>query len=170
MPKVIEKVREQLLHEVRKQIESRGYASVTIRSVAEGCSVSVGTVYNYFSSKDELVAAAVAEDWEKTREKLRASLPSPKEETIRLVYEAISSFEKEHSALFSDEEAKKKFSSVFTKWHSLLRRQTASFLLPVCVNSEDPSFLSLFLSEALLTWVTEGIEFEKLYSIFKRLI
>lgn len=170
MPKVIEKVREQLLEEVRREIESRGYSKTTIRSVAEGCSISVGTVYNYFSSKDELVASAVAEDWEKKREKLSSSLPSAKEETLRLVYEALSSFEDEHRALFTDEEAVKKFASVFTEWHSVLRRQTASFLLPVCTESRDPEFLSLFLAEALLTWVTEGVPFEKLYSVMKNLI
>ncbi len=170
MPKVIEKVREQLLEEVRRQIESRGYSKTTIRSVAEGCSISVGTVYNYFKSKDELVASAVAEDWKVKTEKLEASLPASSYDTLRLVYEAVSSFEDEHRALFTDEEAVKKFSSVFTRWHSLLRRQTASFLIPVCTNAEDKEFLSLFLAESLLTWVTEGVPFEKLYSVLKNLI
>lgn len=170
MPKVIEKVREQLLEEVRREIESRGYSKTTIRSVAEGCSISVGTVYNYFKSKDELVASAVAEDWKAKTGKLSLSLPAPEEDTLRLVYEALSSFEDEHRALFTDEDARKKFSSVFTEWHSVLWRQTASFLLPVCTESSDPEFLSLFIAEALLTWVTEGVPFEKLYKVLKQLI
>ncbi len=170
MPKVIEKVREQLLEEVRREIESRGYSKTTIRSVAEGCSISVGTVYNYFRSKDELVASAVAEDWKEKTGKLSASLPASAKNTVRLVYEALSSFEDEHRALFTDEEAVKKFASVFTEWHSVLRHQTAAFLLPVCRDAEDPDFLSLFLAEALLTWVTEGVPFEKLYSVMKKLI
>ena len=33
----------------------------TVRSVAAGCGVAVGTVYNYFSSKDMLIAAFMLE-------------------------------------------------------------------------------------------------------------
>ena len=69
MPKILEHVREQLLTEVRQQIEQHGYAQTTIRSVARACGVGVGTVYNYFPSKDMLIAAAVADDWYASRER-----------------------------------------------------------------------------------------------------
>ena len=35
----------------------------TASSVANGCGIGVGTVYNYFSSKDMLIASFMAEDW-----------------------------------------------------------------------------------------------------------
>ena len=59
MPKIIENLREQLLEETKKQILDRGYANTTIRSVAKACGVGVGTVYNYFESKEMLVASFV---------------------------------------------------------------------------------------------------------------
>ena len=37
--------------------------AVNIRAVAEACQVSVGTIYNYFSSKDDLVGASVESVW-----------------------------------------------------------------------------------------------------------
>ena len=62
MPKIIENVRHQLLTEAKRQISERGYKSTTIRSVAAECGVAVGTVYNYFKSKDILIASFILED------------------------------------------------------------------------------------------------------------
>jgi len=38
-----------------------GLSAISIRGVARECGISTGTVYNYFPSRDELVAAAAAE-------------------------------------------------------------------------------------------------------------
>ena len=59
MPKIIENLQEKLIHEARRQVQQKGYGSLTIRSVATACGVGVGTVYNYFASKDALVAAFI---------------------------------------------------------------------------------------------------------------
>ena len=56
MPKIIENLKERLLTEAKVQIDRDGYESVTIRSIAKGCGVGVGTVYNYFPSKEALIA------------------------------------------------------------------------------------------------------------------
>ena len=74
MPKIIENLRDQLLQEARKQIAERGYTGTTIRSVAGACGVGVGTVYNYFSSKEMLIAAFMMEDWQKQLDAM-AALP-----------------------------------------------------------------------------------------------
>ena len=50
MPKIIENIREKILEEAKCQVMESGYASMTIRSVANACGVGVGTVYNYFKS------------------------------------------------------------------------------------------------------------------------
>ena len=63
MPKIIENLESRLMEEARKQIEESGYDAVTIRSVAKGCGVGIGTVYNYFPSKDDLLAAFMLADW-----------------------------------------------------------------------------------------------------------
>ena len=63
VPKIIENVREQLLEEAKRQIRENGYSKTTIRSVAGACRLGVGTVYNYFESKDMLIASFMLEDW-----------------------------------------------------------------------------------------------------------
>ena len=61
MPKIIENLQARLAVEAKKQVEESGYAAMTIRSVAKACGVGVGTVYNYYSSKDEILASYMLE-------------------------------------------------------------------------------------------------------------
>lgn len=174
MPKVIEKVREQLLKEVKKQITEHGYSQTTIRSVAKACNLGVGTVYNYFPSKDMLIASVVAEDWRLSSENFQkttnVNLSNPKE-TLELIYNMLQTFTEEHKTLFTDPEAVKKFSSTFTERHGILRNQIAQFILPICqTSSQDPQFLSQFIAESLLTWFMAGVPFENIYEIIKKLV
>ncbi len=170
MPKIIENIKEQLQKEAARQIAECGYSDTTIRSVASACGIGVGTVYNYFKSKDMLIASVVAQDWKECTEKFRSSSPVGARETVKLVYDMLKNFEEQHKALFKDPEAAKKYSSVFTERHGLLRNQVAQILLPVCQNSDEPEFLSQFIAESLLTWVTAGEPFDKLYTILQNLL
>jgi AcrR family transcriptional regulator len=185
LPKHIENAREQLLDEVRHQISERGYSKTTIRSVAKACGLGLGTVYNYFKSKDMLIASVVAEDWQNCTAQLKNSKPSTKEETIKLIFDMLKSFTEKHKDLFTDTDAIKKFSSIYSEKHEILRNQIANFILPVCKDDENKDdankddenkdegneeFLSQFIAEALLSWTMEDVPFEKFYSILKRLI
>ncbi len=55
--------KEKILEKSRELIREQGWAAVNIRSVAAVCGVSVGSIYNYFDSKAELVGAAVESVW-----------------------------------------------------------------------------------------------------------
>ena len=55
--------REKILSVCRDLIRQDGWDAVNIRSVAKACGVSVGTIYNYFRSKDELTSAVVESIW-----------------------------------------------------------------------------------------------------------
>lgn len=43
--------------------EEHGLATLGIRSVAEACGVSVGTIYNYFPTKDDLIVEVIGTFW-----------------------------------------------------------------------------------------------------------
>ena len=47
--------REDILQHSRQLIQRQGWGAVSIRTVAQACGVSVGSIYNYFGSKAELV-------------------------------------------------------------------------------------------------------------------
>ena len=100
MPKIIENLREQLLSEAKKQVKERGYAATTVRSVAGACGVGVGTVYNYFKSKEMLIATFVYDDW---RNHLAEMERLPDEPYARLsgIYSILTDpIELEHTAFF----------------------------------------------------------------------
>ena len=51
--------KEEILYVCLSIIQNDGLEAVNIRNVAKKCNISVGTVYNYFDSKYNLLAAAV---------------------------------------------------------------------------------------------------------------
>ena len=57
--------RDQILDTAYALAERNSLAGLGIREVAEACSVSVGSVYNYFPSKAHLVTSVVGRYWER---------------------------------------------------------------------------------------------------------
>lgn len=173
MPKIIENIRDTLLGEAKHQIITKGYSSTTIRSVASACGVGVGTVYNYFPSKDMLIASFVLEDWRACiaeMEKGTAESATP-EDAIRCIYNCITGFISKNTHLFSDSDAMKVFATAFNTRHKLLLEQLTSLLLPVCSVSkaQDKEYLAEFLAENILIYTVRGDGFEKFYSVIKLL-
>ena len=160
MPKIIANVRERLLEVTRLQITTLGFSGMTIRSVAIGTGVGVGTVYNYFASKDELVAEATLEDWRDILNIASAKIEAlPTTEcAVTATYEALLSFIDMHKALLLDKQAEKLFATTYTKRHALLRSQLASIVSPVAKSR----FGSEFFAEAIITWVSKGKELSEI--------
>ena len=170
MPKIIENVRQVLLAEARKQIAKHGYAATTVRSVARACGIAVGTVYNYFPSKEMLIASFMADDWRAATARMAEKPPRSAKEAFRQIYDLLCSFTAAHQALFTDADAAKAYAGLFTGRHPQLRGQLADMLLPFCRGGSGGAFLSQFLAEALLTWTMEGTPFEELCPVLNRLI
>ncbi len=166
MPKIIENVREQLLCEAKRQIEQNGYAKTTVRSVALSCGIGVGTVYNYFKSKDMLIASFMAEDWLSCLEKMKTAATEPKA-VLKGVYDGLCAFIEKNRALFRDKAAAKSFMSAFEMRHRQLRRQLAQIVRPICEASpaENKDFVAEFVAQALLSFSMEGKGFDELYSV-----
>lgn len=55
--------KEEILKTSRALIQREGWSAINIRSVASACGVSVGSIYNYFDSKADLVGATVESVW-----------------------------------------------------------------------------------------------------------
>ena len=166
MPKIIENVREQLLAEAKRQIFEHGYADTTIRSVAGGCGVGVGTVYNYFKSKEMLIATFVYEDWKKYLSDMK-NLPCDESRVlIKGIYHALKDFAAQNAKLFSDADAAKLVSVGSLGRHKMLREQIASFLLPIC----ESGFAAEFVAEALIAWSMENADFDTLYPLIEKII
>lgn len=172
MPKIIENVREMLLVEAKRQISENGYAGTTIRSVATACGLGVGTVYNYFKSKDMLIASFMLEDWQECIREMKQENASDKSSLLRGIYVSLNGFAHTHASLFRDSDAAKTFATVFAERHKLLRDQLADIIMPICEKTThaDKRFLAEFISESLLTWTMSGKSFEEIYSILNLLV
>ena len=174
MPKIIPNIREQMLAETRKQIEEKGYAATTMRSVSGACGFAVGTMYNYFESKDMLVASFMLEDWKEVIGKIRQNLDSGSDdaEKLRFIYEGLLEFYKKHENIFKDPSARRTFSHSTEERHPLLIHQISAMILPIISESdiEDKSLLADFISESMLTWSMSGREYACLKPIFTKLI
>ena len=167
MPKIIENLENRLIEEAGKQIAECGYSAMTIRSVAKACGVGVGTVYNYFSSKEDLVASHLLEDWKQCITAIRTvSTHSDHPRPVALcIYDQLSTFSQRHLAIFRDEAAAAGFAGSSGKYHDMLRMQLSEPLRKFC----SSEFAADFLAEALLTWTVAGKTFDEIYGIMEKL-
>lgn len=63
IPKIIENIRDDIMRCAEIILKTDGYDAMSIRRIARECKSAVGTIYNYFESKDDLVANIILKDW-----------------------------------------------------------------------------------------------------------
>ncbi len=100
--------REDILKNAREIIARDGIESLSIRSLAKECKIATGSMYNYFSSKDEMILATVTSVWQELfnfRELRKLSFYEAIEELISSIEkgrEHYPHFFKLHSLMFND--------------------------------------------------------------------
>ena len=161
MPKIIANVREQIIDEAKRQIEKLGYENTTIRSVAKGCGIAVGTVYNYFQSKDMLIATFILQDWVACIESIAQQPKESRKNFLAFIHISLLKFTESHYAIFNNKEAAKVFNSAFYERHKQIRGQLADLIN----NITGDRFTAEFVAEALLCWTIAGKSFDEIYEL-----
>ena len=173
MPKIIENVRGMLIEECQNQITANGYDNVTIRSIAKGCGLGLGTFYNYFKSKDMLIATFLLDDWKARMEKIVKKNESELDPMVSVcdIYNEINDFIKVHHSIFLAPSAIKAFNMSGANYHKFVRNQVAAPIYNSCVLSgfENAEFLSLYVAESLITWTVAKKEYEEIAAIISKL-
>lgn len=147
MPKVIEGVREKILSYVRESVE-RG-ESPTIEKIARHCEIANGTVFNYFPSKDMILASVILEDWTAIFADMEHKLPSAsEEERLDLFYGALKAFCNKYETIWASSYNDKGVQSALQTRHSSLRDRIAALLRQMLPGLADA--LYPILSETLL--------------------
>ena len=167
MPKIIENLESRLLEEARKQVDAYGYSALTVRSVAKACGVGIGTVYNYFTSKDEMLATYMLADWKSCIAAIHeagecAVSPTP---LIRCIHDQLLLFADLHKSVFRDKSASVAFSGSLSHYHAMLRSQLSAPLKKFC----QQDFTADFIAEALLTWTMASKNFDDIYGVIEKL-
>ena len=104
VPKKIENVQEKILIESKKILLNKGYSNLNIREICSNCTIALGTFYNYFSNKDELLFRILREDWSKTI-KLANSLKcsdEPFKFKLHKIYMSMQQFTKDFFPIFNE--------------------------------------------------------------------
>ena len=173
MPKIIENIREKLLEEAKRQVSESGYSSMTIRSVATACGVGTGTVYNYFPSKDMLVASFMLEDWMLCMQAIEQGVAEAEDAKAALycMHQELLTYKEKYTNLFTDENAEAGYIAASSQRHHLLCTQLAEPLKTWTSkqNKVDAAFLAEFLAENMLTLTMAGKDFEQIAAILLQL-
>ncbi len=167
MPKIIKNLESRLTEEAKAQVAQFGYGAVTIRSVAKACGVGVGTVYNYFPSKDALLASYMLSDWTRCVDAIQAvsTYSESPEPVVHCIYDQLLAFAERHKPVFQDEAAAASFAGSSGRYHGLLRSQLAAPLRKFC----ESDYAAEFIAEALLTWTMEGTALSQIQGMIERL-
>lgn len=175
IPKIIDSLRETLLTEARRMLLTDGGRALTIRSVAAACHVAVGTVYNYFRSKDELMAFVILEDWQQTLTGMREGTADAPDvlSGLRCVYDRLTAFEDLYRDAWRTYAASNDAIRQLHLRHGLLVGQLAEIIAALLTRHRSlwTEHLPVFLAETLLTAASRGgSAFDSVSPILERLI
>ena len=174
MPKIIDNARGLLINEAKKQINENGYDNVTIRSIAKGCQMGLGTFYNYFKTKDLVVATYLLEDWQGRIDRVNEKSENASDPmvAVRELCAELREFVATNQGVFTSENAMRSFAAlVGTQHHRMFRSQIAEPIKKICEANgyENAEFLSLYVAESIIVWVSVGKSYQELEPIISKL-
>lgn len=82
-----EEKRQLILEQSKTLFAQNGFGATSVADIARACQLPVGSIYTYFTNKEQLVRAIVEEGWEDLRTRLHEALAqtSTVEEKLRLL-------------------------------------------------------------------------------------
>lgn len=104
MPKIIINIKETILKESKILLVEKSYSGFTIRELSKRCNLSVGTIYNYFSTKDHVINAVFYEDWNKALKRMENINTEYNTilEKLNEVYKELNTFLTNYITIFQD--------------------------------------------------------------------
>jgi len=155
MPKILSDVEKRLLEAARAELLQNGPDGLNIRDIAKKCRISVGTVYNYFPSKEMLTAHVMVADWNAILSRVEDSCENAAcvEDGLKAVYNGLKEFADIYITVrdrYSKESASIHF---FYSRHQRLVAQLSGLIesLLIRFGYDAPAFLAKFTAETILT-------------------
>ena len=158
MPKIIENIRERAIEEAGKELLENGYADLTIRRIAGKLGIGLGTIYNYFPSKEYLVASVMLEDWQKLAEEFEESHSGqPAPEVLAGLFGMVHDFSLRYAPAWKEYEEHGSSRSMIGRYHSRLVEQLSGWIRQALPSDQDmrEPYLVNFLAEIILRFGSE---------------
>lgn len=94
VPKIIDTPRETILDQARDIIVNEGYGSLTIRRVSKNTGIAVGTIYNYFPTKDDIIVQLMEGYWYSYLKEVESVHDNETDfyKKLRLIFEKLNTF------------------------------------------------------------------------------
>ena len=159
MAKIIENLYENIQTVGKKMLLEEGYNQMTLRLVASKCNIATGTIYNYFKSKDVLVATIMFKDWQELLDKTSPQLEKSKKaiDGLELIFNMI----KDYTAIYQKAWIDYGGSLIGLKdRHSILIKQISDMINLVFNRFKIDVSSTNFISEVLLySAIREDVSF-----------
>lgn len=173
MPKIIEDLKSTILEAVANDLTILGYKKLNIRGIAKKCNIAVGTIYNYFSSKEILVASLMAKNWLESMHKIDNQISSIKDlyQGFEIIYNGILEFKNNYKNVWSEYTPSMPFYDESKNRHLIFRNQIEERLIKVLeiTNNKHYEYFPI-ITELLITCVMqEDINFDNLKTFIKKL-
>ena len=103
MPKRIENLQENILRQAKPLMLKSGYEALAMRDVAARCGISVGTLYNYFPSKEALAGGVMLEDWRGVLAQMKAECAAAPglAQALTSLYEGVMRFSAQYRGIWA---------------------------------------------------------------------
>ncbi|MCM1188749.1 MAG: TetR/AcrR family transcriptional regulator [bacterium] len=146
---------------------------MNIRRIAKNCHVATGTVYNYFPSKEMLVASLMLSDWLEVLRRAGESAAGCSElkEGLEGVYAAFLSFSDRYRVIFQATDMPLG-GEAYAKRHKELRGQIVEVLQTLLerFDRHPDEMTCIILAESILTATGENRNFSELYAVIEKLL
>lgn len=125
MPKIIPELKERFISAAKRRLSESN--DVTIRQVAQDCETAVGTVYNYFPSKEALLAEVMMEDWLICGEHMRSDAMNAANplDAVRATTMALRGFTAKYAALWRNYAGARDSMETLNSRHHLIIKEIA---------------------------------------------
>lgn len=64
MSRIIENPKQLILNKAKEILYNEGYSKLNMRTLSKACDIALGTIYNYFPTKQELIIEMMTEYWQ----------------------------------------------------------------------------------------------------------
>lgn len=174
MPKKLENIREKAIAETRKVLEEQGYQMLAMRDIAQKCGIAVGTMYNYFPSKEYLTGCVVLEDWNATYECMTGAAAGADMigHGIHNIYDMMREFVLQHQYLTSFNSSEAKTPYDFYERHAVLLKQIEALLemLQKRFGYSVEASITTFIAESILSFSVKKYSYSQIAPAIMKLL
>ena len=171
MPKIIPNAEEKILVSSKKLLFEQGYSKLALRDIACLSGVALGTIYNYFPSKDVLVATVMAKDWILALQNMNKNCKEALsvEQGVKAIYDSITGYVAINKSIWNEYKGSNYY---FGSHHKILRNQLSEILNELLdrLDYKEDVILCPLLAETILDCaVQEDISYNELSIIVNRI-